>query len=162
MLYFAYGSNLNIDQMAARCPCARPVGPFDLVDHELVFRGVADIVAKPGARVAGGLWRITEECEKALDRYEGVASELYRKEFVTVEVDGCEERALVYMMNRTSVFPPSSDYLSTIAEGFRDFGIAIETLKDAVLRSVSGTWVSPRSPRKKTRPASNSPRTACT
>jgi gamma-glutamylcyclotransferase (GGCT)/AIG2-like uncharacterized protein YtfP len=160
MLYFAYGSNLNIDQMAARCPCAVPVAPFDLVDHELVFRGVADIVPKPGARVVGGLWRITKECEAALDRYEGVASGLYRKEFVTVEVGGSEERALVYMMNADEVGPPSRGYLSTIASGFRDFGLAFETLASAVQRSVVEPTLRPR--RKRTQPASKTAHKACT
>ena len=26
-LYFAYGSNINLDQMAHRCPAAQVVGP---------------------------------------------------------------------------------------------------------------------------------------
>ena len=32
-LYFAYGSNLNLDQMARRCPDAEPVG-FLLLRHK--------------------------------------------------------------------------------------------------------------------------------
>ena len=28
MLYIAYGSNMNVRQMAYRCPKAKPVGPL--------------------------------------------------------------------------------------------------------------------------------------
>ncbi len=47
-LYFAYGSNINLDQMAQRCPEAEVVGPVTLPDHELLFRysGVATIRPK--------------------------------------------------------------------------------------------------------------------
>ena len=36
--YFAYGSNLNFDQMAYRCPEATVVGTAKLDDYELAFR----------------------------------------------------------------------------------------------------------------------------
>ena len=38
-LYFAYGSNINLQQMEQRCPAARPVGPVILDGYELRFRG---------------------------------------------------------------------------------------------------------------------------
>ena len=37
MLYVAYGSNMDWEQMRARCPTARFVGIAELRDHELVF-----------------------------------------------------------------------------------------------------------------------------
>ena len=37
-LYFAYGSNLNLDQMARRCPDAEPVGRVRLDGYRLAFR----------------------------------------------------------------------------------------------------------------------------
>ena len=37
--YLAYGSNLNLEQMAHRCPTAKPVGPVVLKDYQLLFRG---------------------------------------------------------------------------------------------------------------------------
>ena len=76
--YIAYGSNLNIEQMAERCPTARVVGTTVLVDYQLVFRRVATIVPRPGAKVPVAIWEIDEECEEALDIYEGY-SRLYRK-----------------------------------------------------------------------------------
>ena len=41
-LYFAYGSNINLDQMAHRCPDATPVGPVMLENYELLFRGMTN------------------------------------------------------------------------------------------------------------------------
>lgn len=124
MLMFAYGSNLNLEQMARRCPKAIPLGRQRVPDRRLVFRGVADCIADPGAVCYGGVWRITPDCEAALDIYEGVRAEggMYRKEYIPIKPmpDG-EDALLVYVMNSTGIFPPSAYYLSAIREGYRDF-----------------------------------------
>lgn len=65
--YFAYGSNLNVAQMAQRCPGAKPLGCIKLPGWKLVFRGVADAIQEPGAFCYGGIWRITPEDEAALE-----------------------------------------------------------------------------------------------
>ena len=104
-LYFAYGSNINLDQMAHRCPDATPVGPVMLENYELLFRGmtnhggVATIRPKHGSYVYGLMWKLTPECEKSLDHYEGYPH-LYRKEQVTVfDAKGQEVPVMVYIMN---------------------------------------------------------------
>ena len=38
-LYIAYGSNLNLPQMAFRCPTAKVVGASEIKGYELLFRG---------------------------------------------------------------------------------------------------------------------------
>ena len=38
-LYIAYGSNLNLLQMAFRCPTAEIAGKSELKGYELLFRG---------------------------------------------------------------------------------------------------------------------------
>lgn len=48
-LYIAYGSNLNLPQMALRCPTAEVVGKSELKDYELLFRG-----GRRGAVATGG------------------------------------------------------------------------------------------------------------
>ena len=73
MLYFAYGSNLSIAAMAARCPAAVPISKATLPDHRLVFRTWADVEPCPGHGVPGVLWTITSACETALDLYEDIA-----------------------------------------------------------------------------------------
>ena len=79
-LYFAYGSNINLEQMAVRCPAAQVVGPAVLDGYELLFRGnrrgtgVATIEPLAGSQVHGLLWMLTPECERSLDVYEGYPS----------------------------------------------------------------------------------------
>jgi gamma-glutamylcyclotransferase (GGCT)/AIG2-like uncharacterized protein YtfP len=128
-LYVAYGSNLNVRQMAHRCPKARMIGATELRDVRLVFRSVADVEIHKGATCPVGVWEITADCERALDRYEGVSGGLYRKERVAFD-DG--DTALLYVMNSTGLMVPSEYYLNAIREGYRDFGLD-ETALDAAV-----------------------------
>ncbi|MDC7784782.1 gamma-glutamylcyclotransferase [Rhodoplanes sp. TEM] len=136
MLYVAYGSNLNKEQMARRCPLAKPIAHFTLPDARLVFRGVADVERSEGDEVECGLWEITKACERALDRYEGVSSGLYRKEYLKLAVtrDGKRKarRALIYLMNSDHYDMPSAYYLGVIRKGYKDFGIDFAKLTAAV------------------------------
>ena len=43
-LYIAYGSNINLEQMAHRCPNSKVVSTEMMQGYELEFRGVATIV----------------------------------------------------------------------------------------------------------------------
>ena len=75
-LYIAYGSNLNLPQMAFRCPTAKVVGTSEVKGYELLFRGgsrgaVATIEPLEGSSVPVLLWKIRPQDEIALDRYEG-------------------------------------------------------------------------------------------
>jgi hypothetical protein len=140
MLYFAFGSNLNIEAMARRCPKARKVGPFKLSHARLVFRGVADIEYHKTGKCPGGLWEITRECEKALDRYEGVSTGLYQKVYLKARIrdTGQVKNILVYQMCCDGIMPPDESYLNTIAQGYRDFGLDLAYLDRALQRSWSG------------------------
>jgi hypothetical protein len=138
-LYFAYGSNLDKGQMKRRCQDAKPFHLFKMEDWKLVFRGVADIVPSPGDKVSGGLWVISDNDELALDRYEGYRpdnSGMYRKEYLAIEPfkigkDTFTE-IMFYTMNSDGIFPPSHGYLETIKQGYRDFGLKMKPLLDAV------------------------------
>lgn len=122
MIYFAYGSNLHIEQMARRCPAADPLGWFKLDNWRLVFRGVADVIREQGAVCYGGIWRITADCEAALDRYEGVGAGMYRKEYIQIKkTPQGEKEMLVYVMNSTGIAPPAAYYLGVIKQGYNDF-----------------------------------------
>ena len=60
--YFAYGSNLNFEQMAYRCPEATAVGIAKLDGYELAFRrGYLTILPKEGASVEGLIWSVTND-----------------------------------------------------------------------------------------------------
>ena len=96
------GSNLDQRQMARRCPTAEVVCSGMLYGHELLFRGsqfgaVATVVPKPGACVPVLVWKIKPSDERALDLYEGFPH-LYRKENLSVTMDGGERDIMAYVM----------------------------------------------------------------
>lgn len=126
-LYFAYGANLNRTSMRERCPAAIPCGAYRLEGFRLVFRTVADIEPAPGEAVHGVLWRITPECLRSLDVFEGYP-DVYDHRFLTLE-DGGD--ALYYKMNTTGYAPPPQRYYQTLREGYDDFALPPERLTDA-------------------------------
>ena len=135
-IYLAYGSNLNLRQMAQRCPYAVPLGVATLSDYRILFRGgdhsaVATVEPFPGGTVPVLLWEITPRDEEALDRYEGWPH-LYRKETVTVELDGKLMETMVYIMNRGQLGQPSSYYLNAIMEGYASAGFDTAVLDEAL------------------------------
>ena len=121
-LYIAYGSNLNLRQMAIRCPAAKPVGTAMLKGWQLTFRGVATLEPDEKAETPIGIWAITPQDEIALDRYEGFPR-LYRKESIPVEIKGKPVTAMIYLMNDGMPCLPSKWYLDAIAQGYEDVGL---------------------------------------
>lgn len=140
-LYIAYGSNLNLPQMASRCPTARVVGASEIRDYELLFRGnrqnaVATVEPLYGSRVPVLLWTLKEKDLQALDHYEGYPH-FYRKEILDVELKGKTAPAMVYVMNEGHLFgAPSDYYLDTILEGYKSAGFDTEVLERAVDKSI--------------------------
>jgi len=138
-LYFAYGSNLNLKQMARRCPDAQQIGSMKLDDWKLVFRGVADIIPSPGHGVQGAVWKLTPECEAALDHYEGIDGGMYRKEYIAIapfDFGGVtHEDLLIYVMNSEGIMPPSDFYYGVIRDGYRDFKLPQASLTAALEES---------------------------
>jgi gamma-glutamylcyclotransferase (GGCT)/AIG2-like uncharacterized protein YtfP len=100
LLYFAFASNMDVRQMAARCAGAECLGAATLADHRFRIgrRGYATVVTEPGATVHGVLWSLHPRHEAALDVYEGIRHGLYRKVAQSVRTAEGEERdALVYV-----------------------------------------------------------------
>ena len=126
-LYFAYGSNINLEQMACRCPDATVVGPVMLEGYELLFR------RKEGGTVHGLLWSIAPECERSLDNYE-VYPRFYGKRMVSVrDNEGRSLSAMAYIMDERFREPmmPSESYYAVILEGYRQNGLPVIFLKEA-------------------------------
>ena len=127
-LYLAYGSNLNLSQMAYRCPTAKPVGAAMIYGWELCFRGVADIIKSddPKMVLPVGIWEIEPADEYELDIYEGYRENgkgLYDK----IEVCGI----MTYQMTRRDIAAPADGYFNTILQGYHDFGLDTNYLYDA-------------------------------
>ena len=64
--YIAYGSNLNLEQIARRCPTAKVVGSTTLKNYRLMFRGRQPYGSRhcgtqPGGRSAGAHLALTAQ-----------------------------------------------------------------------------------------------------
>ena len=131
--YLAYGSNLNVWQMALRCPTAKAVGTAVIKDYELLFKGsktgsYLTIEPKLGAEVPVAVWSVEPKDEFSLDRYEGYPTFYYKTELelpVTFTKSGKTEvrTAFVYIMHENRpIGLPSVTYIRTCLEGYRSFG----------------------------------------
>lgn len=141
-IYLAYGSNLNLTQMARRCPGARALGSGTLEGWRLAFRGAGrgyylTLLPAPGESVPVGVWSVTPEDLARLDEYEGYP-EFYYKTTLAVRYrdrstgEECRAQALVYMM-RDGYGPglPTEEYYQGCVEGFRAFGLDAAPLEEA-------------------------------
>lgn len=119
--YIAYGSNMNLSQMAKRCPKARKLGTGIIGDYKLIIPGVATIVPEKDNFVPVVIWEITPQCEKSLDIYEGYPR-VYRKENIKVlTTAGKEITGMAYILNDEYCDvnrKPTAAYLNTIIEGY--------------------------------------------
>lgn len=138
--YWAFGSNLSHAQMKIRAPEAVPYRTLHVPNGRLVFRGVADVEYAEGWRIPGALWKITPRCEAALDLAEGVHHETYEKKFLKIRIPsiGNDQIKVLYykMLTETEgVMPPSEEYVERIAQGYRDFGLDLAYLDEALSRA---------------------------
>ena len=137
ILYIAYGSNLNLPQMAHRCPSPKAVGASEIKNYALVFRGgrngaVATIEPCEGSSVPVLLWKITPKDEATLDLYEGFPR-FYDKETMELPLDGQTVSAMVYVMTPGHRLGyPSDYYYNTIREGYETAGFDPAVLEQAV------------------------------
>jgi hypothetical protein len=121
--YFSYGSNMAINQMAARCPTAMLLGKARLPHFEfrIARSGYATIVPRRHGVVHGVLWLLGREDARALDAYEEVEQGLYRKITCAVERDdGRRLSALIYVAAQPSPGRALRGYIDAI------IGAAIE------------------------------------
>lgn len=143
--YIAYGSNLNIRQMRYRCPGARPIGISAIPDYELLYKGsktgaYLTIEPRNGGLVPIAVWEVTADDEKRLDIYEGFPNFYYKKEVrLPVRlVSGKSKKitAFVYIMHEErEIAIPSTTYIRTCEEGYRNFGFDIKYLDRAYMKS---------------------------
>ncbi len=130
MYYFAYGSNLNQEQMRERCPGSKPRLVAILPNYKLVFvgwarqwrGGVASIRRFTGEKVTGAIYEISEQCLRRLDSYESGYNRL--NVIVFSEVNEPVEAITYVKSGQIEETTPSREYLSLIQQGYRDWGIA--------------------------------------
>lgn len=121
--YFAYGSNMDEEQMAVRCPEARFVAPGFLPIYRFAIdrAGVATVIRDPASFVQGIVWSVTRNDIRNLDLYEGIDLNCYRKETLSVVLPNKEGgvfiEPLVYVSCRPEWDKPTgtgSEYMRRI------------------------------------------------
>lgn len=141
MIYFAFGSNMDPEQMRARCPSHRVLGPAYLPGHALCFPrrsprrrcATAGFAAAAGKGVWGVLYELGDGDLPKLHEAEGYApgrvAALNRHDFVPVEVrrggtEGETIRAFTYCARPDgSGAIPSRDYLDHLLRGAKHHGL---------------------------------------
>jgi hypothetical protein len=141
-IYFGYGSNLWLHQMAIRCPTSSYLGVARLPHYTWLIndRGYANVVEANASapnysdHVYGLVYSLLPEDERRLDRNEGVPV-AYTKEMIACEfwpstthgkantsLPAFETRdMLVYIdRNRTTPDVPREEYVYRMNQGIRD------------------------------------------
>src|SRR5271165_4717350 len=124
-LYFAYGSNMDVEAMARRCPRSKLVGLARLECHRLAVmrEGWLTAVRAPRSAVHGLLWDLALGDVPALDRYEGLAKGVYAKAVQPVVAAGGAKRALVYFGANAGPGMAKPDYLAAVLSAARACGL---------------------------------------
>jgi hypothetical protein len=136
-LYFAYGSNMSMAPMKARCPASKPLGPARLMRHRFIVNvdGYGTVVRDPRRTVWGLLWDLALADVAALDRYESLHTNLYAKAVQPVLTDHGPRRAMIYLATRQQPGQPKPGYMEDVVASARDAG-----LPEAYLAELSA-WV---------------------
>jgi gamma-glutamylcyclotransferase len=137
MLYFAYGSNMDAEQMKERCPSAKFVCRAKLPSHRLAFTrmsiirrcGVADILRDETNDVWGVVYELVESELENLDNDEAFRlgrpddQNDYTRENCYVWHEGDANRPLLVAIYRGHPQPdpplPNCDYKNLIVAGAR-------------------------------------------
>lgn len=133
MPYFAYGSNMDQEQMEKRCSGAKRIGKGILRGYKFALDevGFATVTPQDGSIVEGVLWKISPANRDSLDIYEGVNSNCYRQSWLPVEDDNGETtHALIYISER----PENSGnrrkgYLERVITAAKEQGLSEQYIK---------------------------------
>lgn len=138
LLYFAYGSNLDGDQMRSRCTSAQAVARAVLPNYALTFGGfshrwdgaVASVVRTRGARVEGLLYRLEDADLRELDRFEGHPFAYERVVKMVRDEYGRKRRATIYVQPEDGFEPwaPQPGYFGVLWRAYARLGFDVAPL----------------------------------
>lgn len=141
--YIAYGSNMDLEQMAYRCPNAELAGTGIMEGYRLIFKGsktgaYATVEPEGGRTVPVLVWILGSGDEERLDRYEGYPT-FYHKDEIGIKVGDQAVMAMVYIMDESRAFgEPSKPYYQLIDKAYERFGFDKHTLRTAYAESTGG------------------------
>ena len=141
-LYAAYGSNLDPRQMLLRAPHSPHRGTGWLRGWRLTFGGeeigwegaVATLAEDPTHSVFVSIYDLTPADESALDEWEGVTTDLYRKIRVRVETLDGSSLCYVYVLNSFEGGLPSQRYLEIMIAAAREAGAPDDYIQSLISR----------------------------
>lgn len=140
VLYFAYGSNIDINRLIYRVGDVKVHSRYTLEKYRLVFNAgfkslrkskfkslfksntFANIEPSEKGKVEGILYELTPEQFDILDSYEG----LYERQYFQVSE---KEIGCVYIAKHTTKGLPNIDYLDIIINGCKTFGLNKTVIK---------------------------------
>ena len=143
-LYAAYGSNLDPRQMLQRAPHSPHLGTGWLRGWRLTFGGeeigcegsVATLAEDSSASVFVSIYDLTRQDESALDEWEGVTTDLYRKIRVRVETLNGTQSCYVYVLNSFEGGIPSARYLEIMIAAALEAGAPDDYIAELRSRGV--------------------------
>ena len=143
-LYFAYGSNLNRQQMRERSPSAKIYGVGVLRGYGLTFCGhsekrkgsTASIEPKDHSYLEGVLYHIDLTDLMRLDCFEDYPTTYVRDTFTILTTEGSVD-AIVYFQTEVEKSLPHFDYVETIFNEYVRLGFNQTTLLDALHNAIS-------------------------
>lgn len=141
-LYAAYGSNLDPRQMLLRAPHSPHRGTGWLRGWRLTFGGedigwegaVATLAEGEFHSVFVSIYDLTPADENALDEWEGVNTDLYRKIRVRVETLDGSPLCYVYVLNSFEGGLPSQRYLDIMINAAREAGAPEDYISSLINR----------------------------
>ena len=129
MLYFAYCTLLDVDEMGKYSPSAKPTGIARLSGYRVSFAtygqgssgGGCNLEEAGDEEILGLLYEMSPEALEALDAIAGVDKGYYKKIDISVSgKDGTEIAAITYVIPEPGgPFQPSADYTRPILAGAR-------------------------------------------
>ncbi len=141
-LYAAYGSNLDPRQMLLRAPHSPHRGTGWLRGWRLTFGGeeigwegaVATLAEDADHSVFVSIYDLTIADESALDEWEGVTTDLYRKIRVRAETLDGSPLCYVYVLNSFEGGLPSQRYLEIMITAAREAGAPEDYINSLINR----------------------------
>jgi gamma-glutamylcyclotransferase (GGCT)/AIG2-like uncharacterized protein YtfP len=129
-LYFAYGSNMDVDAMARRCPRSKALGLARLERHRLAVmrEGWLTAVRDSRSTVHGVLWDLALSDIAALDRHEDLSKGLYTKETQPVIAERGPKRAIVYFGANSGPGVLRPPYIAEVLAAARSWPLPAEGL----------------------------------
>ncbi len=144
VLYFAYGSNMSLEQISTRIPGAVRIGIGHLREHRVVFNkcgadgsGKANIA--PDRQGGAGVWGIVFEISKEqLKTLAGYEKGYFRRDVMVSVADEVRQAAtFVAEPSALKQIPPRTSYWQRISDGARELP---QEYKDQLTQMVDGLF----------------------